>query len=259
MKGKSGFFIICLTLLLFPLGCAQDKAVSKKGVQAKKDMGIALLQDSDLQGALKELLEAAEMDPTDAEIQNHIGYIYRELEEFGKAIIRFKRALELRPDFAEAQNNLGTVYIRLEEWDKALELFQKAAENTSYRTRQIAYTNLGYIYHREGEYGKAIENYEMALRLAPRHCPAYDNLGLAYEMIEEYDLAIDSYKKSIECSPDIALSHLRLARLYEKLGRHEEATKEIFETIRTDARGHYAKEARKLLEQIRGAGPQSVQ
>lgn len=252
MKKIVGCILLWLSLSILLLGCAENKAIVKKRAEAKKSIGMAHIDQGDFQGGISELLEAVEMDPTNADIQNTIGYTYHLfLRDFDKAIFHFKKALALRPEFPAAQNNLGTVYLGLGKWDMAIELFTKAINNHKYRNRHIAYTNIGMANHQKRDYRRAIDNYKKALELFPRNSPAYDNMGYAYENLREYDLAIGAYKKSIEYSPDIAISHLRLGRIYLKLNRHEEAAQEFIKTINSDSKGRYAEEARRLLEHVK--------
>lgn len=252
MIGPRGSLIVHLSILTLLFGCAENREIVKKRAKAREQLGMAYVQEGDLQGGLKELLEAAETNPENADLQHNIAFVYSKLGELDLSIRRFNRALELRPDFPVAQNNLGNAYLRLEQWDSAMELFRKAANNVLYRTRHIAYTNIGYIHHRKGEYRKAIESYKKALGFSRTHGPAYDNMGLAYEMLKEYELAIESYRKAIENTPKIALSHLRLARLYLKLGRNKEAEAEFLETIKNDLKGRFAQEAKRFLKDIKG-------
>lgn len=252
MIGPRGSLIVHLSILTLLFGCAGNQEIVKKKAKAKEQLGMAYVQEGDLEGGLKQLLEAAETNSENAALQHKIAFVYSKLGELDVSIRHFNKALELRPNFPVAQNNLGQVYLRLEQWDSAMELFRKTANNVLYRTRHIAYTNIGYIHHRRGEYGKAIESYKKALGFSRTHSPAYDNMGLAYEMLEEYELAIESYRKAIENTPEIALSHLRLARLYLKLGRNKDAVAEFEETIKVDLKGRFAQEARRFLKDIKG-------
>lgn len=254
MKKIMGCILLWLSLSILLLGCAENKAIVKKRAEAKKDIGWARIKQGDFQGGISELLEAVEMDPTNADIQNTIGHTYHlSLRDFDRAVFHFKKALALRPEFPAAQNNLGTVYLDLEKWDMAIELFTKAINNQKYRFRHIAYTNIGMANHQKGDYRRAVDNYKKAVDLFPRNSPAYDNMGLAYENFHEYDLAIRAYKKSIEYSPDFGRSHLHLGKLYLELNRHEEAAQEFIKTINSDSKGRYryADEARRLLEQVK--------
>jgi len=251
MKKNATVLLIWLLISFLLTGCAGDTAARKKRAEAKERLGGSLIQKGDLLGGLKELLEAAELDPENADIQYALGLAYKNLREYDKSIFHFRKALKLKPDFPEAQNNLGTVYVILKDWDTALGMFKKAAENNMYRTRHIAYENLGSVFYNKREYKKAIQNYKKAVELYPRYSPAYDKMGLTYEKLTEWDLAVESYKRSIEYAPNRAISHLRLGRLYLRLDRHEEAAEELNKTIETDTTGFLAKEAKNLLRKVR--------
>jgi tetratricopeptide (TPR) repeat protein len=251
MKKIEKLLLLCLCLLMTLPGCAEDKTVIKKRATAKQNLGMSLIREGDVQRGLQALLEAAELNPENAVLHNAIASAYVDMRELDKAVFHFKQALELKPDFPEAQNGLGAAYAELREWDLAIEFLRKASENVMYRTRDHAFNNLGYVHQQRGEYRKAIENYKKSVEVFPRNSPAYDNMGLAYESLGEWELAIEAYKKSIEYSSNFPVSHLNLGRLYLKLGRHEEAKKELFEAIKTDSRGPYAEEARKLMEQVK--------
>jgi len=223
-----------------------------KKAKAKENLGISLIRDGDYQGALKELIQAAELDPENADIQNALGTAFRYLGLQDKAIIHLKKALELKPEFPEAQVNLGTVYADLKKWDLAAELFEKAAGNILYRARHFAFFNLGRIFQINREYKKAIDNYKKAVNFSPRYSHAYFYMGISYEMLKDWNLASDSYKKSIEIQPNRPEAHLHLGKLYLKLNRHGEAAKELIEAINTDSKGGpFAREARRLLSRVK--------
>jgi len=112
-------------------------------------LGDSLLQEGKYQDALRELLEAAEVDPENPGIQNSLGLAYQNLREYDKAVSHYKRALQLKPNFPEVANNLGTVYVLMGELDTAIVYFQKAADDVLYRTRHYAFMNLGSTYHRK--------------------------------------------------------------------------------------------------------------
>lgn len=251
MRSIETSLLVFLSFSIVLWGCATGMTSTKKKAEVKERLGNSLVQEGKFQEGLKELLQAAELDPESAAIQNALGLAYQGLREFDKAISHYEKALELKRDFPEAQNNLGTVYASLGKWDTAILFFEKAADNVMYRTRYFAYHNLGSAYHRKGAYRKAIESYKRALEYFPGYGPAYDNMGLSHEALQEWELAIAAYKRSIEISADSPIPHLRLGGLYLKLNRQEDAAQELLATIRIDPTGPYGIEARKLLRQIR--------
>lgn len=247
------FFLLYLCLVVALASCAGDKDARKKEASratAKQNLGLQLIQTGDLQRGLQELLEAAELNPDDVELQHSIASAYRRLGEPDKSVYHFKQALRLKPDSPDIRNSLGAVYFEMEEWDLAIEQLTMAAEDPMYDTRHMAYNNLGAVYQQKGNYREAIQYYEKSVRLSPKNSPAFDHMGLAYESVGEWEPAIESYKRSIEYSPDFPISYLHLGKLYLKLGRHEEAGENLNQAIKTDSKGPFAREARKLLEQM---------
>jgi type IV pilus assembly protein PilF len=252
MRRAPGLAFAVWLILAALAGCAQDRAVLQKKAEAKQSLGLTLIQDGQLQAGLNELIQAAKLDPENAEIQNAMALAYRDMGNTDEAIRHFQNALALRPDYPDAENNLGTVYLIRREWDKAILHFEKAAHSLSYRTPYMAYTNMGYAYHQMGRYEKAIEYYQKAIERWNRYSPAYDNMGLAYEMLGKWEKAVEAYRQASATSPSSPLPHLHLARLYLKLNLHREATESLIEVVRLDPRGTYGQEAKRLLDEIGG-------
>jgi tetratricopeptide (TPR) repeat protein len=71
---------------------------------------------------------AALRDPTNADIQNYIGYAYRRLHQMGPAIGHYYRALMLNPRHRSAHEHLGQAYLVLGEPARAQQLLA-ALEN----------------------------------------------------------------------------------------------------------------------------------
>ena len=94
MKGIGTGLLIILCLSVFCSGCATNMADAKKRAVAKEQFGNSLLREGKYQEALKELMEAAELDPENAGVQNAIGYAYRGLGQYRKAIDHYKKAWE---------------------------------------------------------------------------------------------------------------------------------------------------------------------
>jgi len=241
---------LCLSMLAFALlGCAEDRALRKRQAQAKQDLGRSLLAQGSYTAGLGELVEAAEIDPDNPEIQNEIALAYREVEMYPKAIAHFTKAVELDPDFSQAYNNLGTVYLILKKWDPAISCFKNALKNNLYATPHFAYNNLGLAYYNKGESHRAIEYYQKAVQFQPSYSRSYHNMAIAFESMEQWEKAIESYKKSIRYAPDNPVSYFYLGRLYMKLNQPTLAAQNLEETIRLDKQNIYAPEARRLLRE----------
>jgi tetratricopeptide (TPR) repeat protein len=84
--------------------------------------GKKALGAEDWTGAIAALELAALRDPSNADIQNYIGYAYRRLRQLGPAIGHYQRALTLNPRHRGAHEHLGEAYLVLGESAKAEQL-----------------------------------------------------------------------------------------------------------------------------------------
>jgi len=255
MKRVVAVLFVCFFSCVCFLGCAQNTVSPnmpspKDRAKAKKELGVSMIQGGNLQGGLKELIQAGKLDPSDAGIQNSIGWAYQNAREFDKAVIHFQRAMALRPDFSEAQNNLGKIFADMGRWEQAISLFEKAANNFEYESRHKAYENLGTVYFFQKKYDMAIMYYKKALGLEPRYSPAYENMGLAYERLKQWNRAIAAYEKGARLSPNDPRPLLYLGRLYMNMKRYDEAERSLKQAVDNDFTGIYAEEGRKFLKEI---------
>ena len=250
LRRKIGIFIIILFSFVC-IGCAGNRAATKKKAMAFENLGMAFVRDGNLRAGLANLLEAVKLEPEKPDLHHNVAVVYRNLGEYKLALPHFKKALALKPRFPEAQNNLGTLHVLLKDWDRAIECFQKAVNDVLYKTPHIGYNNLGLAYYNKGEHQKAIDRYRHALKLFPSYSRCYRNLGLAYEAFNKWALAIDAYEKAIFFTPEYAAAHLSLGTLYLKLHQNKKAAEALRQTIKTDKRaGPYAEKARRLLKTI---------
>jgi tetratricopeptide (TPR) repeat protein len=102
---------ICTTMAA--MGSEADWAALDPDFAAGKKALVA----EDWNGAIAALKLAALRDPRNADIQNHIGYAYRRLRQFGPAMRHYQQALNRR--HRSAHGHLGELYLALGEPAKA--------------------------------------------------------------------------------------------------------------------------------------------
>ena len=90
--------------------------------------GKKALRAENWNGAIAAFEFAALRDPTNADIQNYIGYAYRRLRQMGPAIGHYQKALMLNSRHRSAHEHLGEAYLVLGEPAKAQQLLA-ALEN----------------------------------------------------------------------------------------------------------------------------------
>jgi hypothetical protein len=110
-------------------------------------------------------------------VDNDLGRIYLDREEFVLAREEFLSALRLKPDYAFAHNNMGVLLIR------------------------------------EGKPAEALPWLQKAIHLDPRYADSYGNLGAAYEAIDNLLAAQRAYEAGLRVAPNSAWLAKGLARV----------------------------------------------
>ena len=98
------------------------------------NMGILLLEQNKVEGALEYLLQSAEVAPNDSRTHEQLGKAYSRLNEFEKAQAELERAVALSPESSSLHFMLGQLYRKRGMMDKAkVELDRGAALKLSER------------------------------------------------------------------------------------------------------------------------------
>jgi tetratricopeptide (TPR) repeat protein len=151
--------------------------------------------------------------------------------EFAKAIEALKSAVSRQPDHFWSQLTLACCYLEGKEWDKAHLCLTAAL--TIKRDSVWARLLLGYVEREAG----ALDDAENSLRAAERLLtgPGEDearfllcvNRGLLRLRQGRPDEALADMAKATGLRPDDWAPHLNRARICQKLGRHDEAEREL--------------------------------
>lgn len=92
---------------------------------AHTNLGIVLISNKLLNDAEKHLLIAAKIDPSNAQVFNQLGFLYRKKGEFVKAKDAYKKAIDINSDYAFAHLNLGILYdLYLYDLENAIEQYK---------------------------------------------------------------------------------------------------------------------------------------
>lgn len=92
---------------------------------AHYNLGIAFINTSNDEGALKEFEEALRIDPSYSPAYQGRGEVYFRNSRYKEAIGAFQQALRLTPDNPDAHYNLGEAFFREGSRDQAREEFEK--------------------------------------------------------------------------------------------------------------------------------------
>jgi Flp pilus assembly protein TadD len=120
---------LLLVLFFAGAGCAlADPGDEHEALDPDYAQGRAAIESKDWQTAIRLLSSAALRDTRNVEIQNYLGYAYRNAGELPLAFKHYSRALQLNPRHRGAHEYLGEAYLMIGNLAKAqehLELLKK--------------------------------------------------------------------------------------------------------------------------------------
>ena len=137
---------------------------------------------------------------SDRERLNIEGDFYRQSENtVGKAIEAYQELLNLYPDDVIGNTNLGVLYTNLEEWDKAIERYKVVVEGGTADVNAVG--NLAESYITTGQYALAEALLKQYLSRFPHSAAGRSKLALDYIQEVRYDLALQEILKAVSLNP----------------------------------------------------------
>ena len=175
---------------------------------AHSNLGLALNDKKDLEGAIRECRAAITIDPGSAMAHSNLGLALRDQKDLEGAIRECRAALQIDPNFAGAHNNLGLALHDKKDLEGAIREYQAAI--TIDPGSAMAHSNLGSALRAKKDLEGAIRECQVAITIDPNYAPAHNNLGNA--LLDQKDLegAIREYQAAITIDPNDALPHVGL-------------------------------------------------
>jgi type IV pilus biogenesis/stability protein PilW len=225
----------------------------RRSAEIHYDLGTNLLQNGDMQGALKEYLDAEKDDSDLPPTHNALGLLYAySLARPQQAEEHFKKAIDLDKDFSEARNNLGAFYMARGRFADAIPQFELALGNALYRDRVVAETNLGWALYKTGQADKGVRRITGALLIAPKYCLGWRQLGTIHAERGELSAAADAFAKYAGACPETADAHLQAAKMLARQSRASEARVAFQRCASTkdEREAGVARECQRLLKEM---------
>ena len=172
----------------------------------------ALLNDNQLDAALKQYKNLSEADPDDIGSLIHISEIQRRQGKYEDALTTIRTAVKKDPDSLEAGYNEGLLLDVLGRFDEAVQVYQHMVDLTSHangaytseekNNRGIFLDRLGALYHEENKTDQAIETYQKLIDLGgDQALRGYQGEVDAYRDAKMFDKAIDVARKAAATDP----------------------------------------------------------
>ena len=187
--------------------------------------GQKTLDEGDLKTALKDFLEASNLDPENPEVNYFIGVTYTRMEKYEMGSNYLEKVIASEMAYinkVHARMILGYTYTIQEEYEKALEMF-KGIVKSGFGSAQ-AYAAIGYIMDRMGDFKKAVMNLYKAVEIDPKNANAHNSLGYIFTQADlNLEEALKECKKAVSINKNNPAYLDSLGWVCFKLGRIKEA------------------------------------
>ncbi len=203
---------------------ALEKALEVDPEHAKShnNMALASIDIGELELAEAHYRESLSIEPHPA-IYNDLGFVLERQGLSFEAIDMYRKSLEMDPESASAHYNLAASLARSEDFAEAEVHFRAvvASEPSS-----LAYSGLGFVLWRQNRMDEAVASLQAAIEADPENASAYNSLAAVQQQQGDLDAAASTYRRLLSNQPS-AEAHEALAGVLERLGRNEEAHREM--------------------------------
>ncbi len=243
-------FACSAVLLLLLTGCGLTKGSirSEREADAHHKLGIAYLNENNLQMAFVEFSKAAEFKPDEKTYHYALGHVYFRMDKFDDAVREYSKALAIDPMYGDAHNALGAVYGKMELWDEAASEYQKALNNPEYSTPQGARYNLGIAYFKKDDFQSALIEFKEAIRIQHETAMFHLWLGHTYMKLNMTREAISAYEEARKLDQNSVDVWLNLGLAYYKEGNRAEALAAFKKVVGISPNSTAAAEAMRYIE-----------
>ena len=147
----------------------------------------------------RRMLEAATVNPHDAEAQYQLGLIAQERRQYSEAIARFEKAIAINPGETDAHFQLGRIARQQGRLNDALGHFQTVLDQDEKHHQSEILRELGALYIAAKQFDHAANELLVYVERRPYdpeglyHCgQALDGLGRGTEAVEMYRRCVES-------------------------------------------------------------------
>lgn len=213
MKLKSWGWLLTAGLLA---GCAGSVPDNPAAAQTRLQLGLAYLQQGNLEAARKNLAKAADAAPQDYRTQLGMALYQQRVGASDAARQRYQQALKLAPGNGSVLNNYGAFLCSLGQYVEAQQQFSAAASVADYGRFADSLENAGYCFFQAGQYDRARPLLIKALKAdadkgSPLLVEAEKQFGAGKRAQSQF--LLDVYQHVLPASADSLWLQIRFAAL----------------------------------------------
>ncbi|MBL1259182.1 MAG: type IV pilus biogenesis/stability protein PilW [Thiotrichaceae bacterium] len=213
---------ISIALLVSLAACTSSstrKPDTESSAEINARLGLAYMQQGNLDIALERLKRAIKQNPEQATAHHYIAELYRQLKSPDDARLHYQLALKLTPEDFSLHNNYGVFLCGQKNYEGAEKSFLMAISSApAYKPRHEFYENLAQCMMRKPDYVKAEEYFRTVLETHPRMAVTlYQMARLTFDA-EQYFRARAFFQRFSEVSTHTAETLWLGVQIERKLG-----------------------------------------
>lgn len=244
---------VLLTIFIF-VGCATFVPTEENDKAALHlQIGNDYLKKENYPLALKELLIAEDLSPTNPYIQANLGMVYFMRERYELAEKHYRKSISLKPDFTDAKNNLSRAFIEIGQYRQAEVLLKEVLADLTYVDFPKAYANYGVLEFKRKNYTAAITYFKKSLERDRENCYTQVYHGRSYLELKDTQFAVVQLEKAIPFCSQIESdeAHFYSAIALYRNNQKDKARMRFEELIRVYPSGYNIEKAQKMLELLK--------
>jgi len=177
---------------------------------ARTNLVSAHIRKKDLDGAVSAAREAVELQPESAQAHYELGRALGAKRDPAGAMESLQTAVRLDPDLGEAHLKLGGFLSNVkQDFDRAIWHLDEAIRVNP--NDPVARHDLGIVRTRKGDPDGALAAHRAAVRIDPDYAPSHFQLGvLLCDRKKDYDAAITHFLEALRVNPKQADAHHNL-------------------------------------------------
>lgn len=170
-------------------------------------------------------LENAGSDPRTISVRRRLAMFYENTNRLDKALEQHRKLSELEPNNVQIRQGLADALYMQSSYDEAFAEYKKVLALDP--NNAAAYFNVGFILKTKGNLEEAEGALNQADSLAPGAAKTLYQIGAVQFERGNYAAAAASFEKAIAVEPDHPQAHYHYSRALVKLGRMDEARREL--------------------------------
>lgn len=244
---------LALFLLIFSIfGCASWQKDNAEKATLYSQIGTSSFDSGDYPAALRAFLQAEQLDPQNAAVQNNLGLVYFMRERYDLSEKHLRRAVSLQKNFTDARNNLARVLIERGRYEEAEKELKMVLNDLTYNGFGKAYINLGLSYFNQKKYSLAMDAFSKTIDMENDNCVASTYYGRSLFEMKEYSRAANALDRAIGfCQKQLYDEpHYYSALTYYRMGQKSKAVARFEEVIKLYPNGAYRERSKQMLDLI---------